>query len=167
MSKDSWKAGINENTGIIFSDKSTEAQRKAAQKANQRIFEEFGDEARQYYDSIVGTIQRDAMAERLAEKDRKKKRRDELVQSAGKGPVNVSQAKMKQGMGKMGIGMKNNKGGAILKKNADKMAYGGMSGGKKHMYVAGGNVTDNPGLKALRASGPKGMEAYKKITGSK
>ena len=47
------------------------------------------------------------------------------------------------------------------------MAYGGMSGGKKHMYVAGGNVTDNPGLKALRASGPKGMEAYKKITGSK
>jgi hypothetical protein len=35
------------------------------------------------------------------------------------------------------------------------------------MYVAGGNVTDNPGLKALRASGPKGMEAYKKITGSK
>ena len=107
------------------------------------------------------------MAERLAERDRKKKRRDELVQSAGKGPVNVSQAKMKQGMGKMGIGMKNNKGGAILKKNAEKMAYGGMSGGTKHMYVAGGTVTDNPGLKALRASGPKGMEAYKKITGSK
>ena len=166
MSKDSWKAGINENTGIIFSDKSTEAQRNAAQKANQRIFEEFGDEARKYYDSIAGQMEKDAMAERLAEKDRKKKRRDELVQSAGKGPVNVSQAKMKQGMGKMGIGMKN-KGGAILKKNAEKMAYGGMSGGKKHMYVAGGNVTDNPGLKALRASGPKGMEAYKKITGSK
>ena len=52
-------------------------------------------------------------------------------------------------------------------KGPSKMAYGGMSGGKKHMYVAGGNVTDNPGLKALRASGPKGMEAYKKITGSK
>ena len=118
MSKDSWKAGINENTGIIFSDKSTEAQRNAAQKANQRIFEEFGDEAR-------------------------------------------------QGMGKMGIGMKN-KGGAILKKNVEKMAYGGMSGGKKHMYLApGGVVKDNPGLKALRESGPKGMEAYKKITRSK
>ena len=71
-------------------------------------------------------------------------------------------------MGKMGIGMKNNKGGAILKKNVEKMAYGGMSGGKKHMYLApGGVVKDNPGLKALRASGPKGMEAYKKITGSK
>ena len=167
MSKDSWKAGINENTGIIFDNKSSEAQKNAAQRDNTRIFKEYGDEARDYYDSIVGTIQRDAMAERLAEKDRKKKRRDELVQSAGKGPVNVSQAKMKQGMGKMGIGMKNNKGGAILKKNAEKMAYGGMSGGKKHMYVAGGNVTDNPGLKALRASGPKGMEAYKKITGSK
>tara|TARA_R100001129_G_C5286247_1_gene238388 strand:- start:441 stop:881 length:441 start_codon:yes stop_codon:yes gene_type:complete len=77
------------------------------------------------------------------------------------------QQDMVDSMGKMGIGMKNNKGGAILKKNAEKMAYGGMSGGKKHMYVAGGNVTDNPGLKALRASGPKGMEAYKKITGSK
>ena len=166
MSKDSWKAGITENTGIIFSDKSTEAQRNAAQRDNTRIFKEYGDEARDYYDSIVGTIQRDAMAERLAEKDRKKKRRDELVESAGKGPSNVSQAKIKQGMGKMGIGMKN-KGGAILKKNAEKMAYGGMSGGKKHMYVAGGSVKDNPGLKALRASGPKGMEAYKKITGSK
>ena len=77
------------------------------------------------------------------------------------------QKDMVDSMGKMGIGMKNNKGGAILKKNAEKMAYGGMSGGKKHMYVAGGSVKDNPGLKALRASGPKGMEAYKKITGSK
>ena len=53
-------------------------------------------------------------------------------------------------------------------KGPSKMAYGGMSGGKKHMYLApGGVVKDNPGLKALRASGPKGMEAYKKITGSK
>ncbi len=52
-------------------------------------------------------------------------------------------------------------------KGPSKMAYGGMSGGKKHMYVAGGNVTDNPGLKALRASGSKGMEAYNKITRSK
>ena len=77
------------------------------------------------------------------------------------------QKDMVDSMGKMGIGMKNNKGGAILKKNVEKMAYGGMSGGKKHMYVAGGNVTDNPGLKALRESGPKGMEAYKKITRSK
>ena len=63
------------------------------------------------------------------------------------------------------IGMKNNKGGAILKKNVEKMAYGGMSGGKKHMYLSpGGAVKDNPGLKALRASGPKGLEAYNKIT---
>ncbi len=45
------------------------------------------------------------------------------------------------------------------------MAYGGMAGGKKHMYVAGGSVQDNPGLLALKASGPKGMEAYNKITG--
>jgi len=51
------------------------------------------------------------------------------------------------------------------KKNKAEMAYGGMANGKKHMYTAGGSVTDNPGLRALRASGPKGMEAYKKITG--
>jgi hypothetical protein len=42
------------------------------------------------------------------------------------------------------------------------MAYGGMASGKKHMYVAGGMVTDNPGLKALKKASP---EAYKKITG--
>jgi hypothetical protein len=42
------------------------------------------------------------------------------------------------------------------------MAYGGMSGGKKHMYAAGGMVKDNPGLTALKAASP---EAYKKITG--
>ena len=52
---------------------------------------------------------------------------------------------------------------AKMKKEKTEMAYGGMSGGKRHMYVAGGSVTDNPGLKALRASGPKGMAAYQKI----
>lgn len=43
-----------------------------------------------------------------------------------------------------------------------KMAYGGMSGGKKHMYVAGGSVQDNPGLLALKKKSP---ETYTKITG--
>lgn len=51
----------------------------------------------------------------------------------------------------------------MKKKKKAEMAYGGMSGGKRHMYAAGGSVTDNPGLKALRASGPKGMAAYKNI----
>jgi len=54
----------------------------------------------------------------------------------------------------------------MKKKKKAEMAYGGMSGGKRHMYSAGGSVTDNPGLKALRASGPGGMEAYNKITGN-
>ena len=53
-----------------------------------------------------------------------------------------------------------------VKKGKEKMSYGGMSGGKRHMYVAGGSVTDNPGLKALKASGPKGLEAYNKIKGN-
>lgn len=55
-------------------------------------------------------------------------------------------------------------GGGYSKKA--EMAYGGSVKGKKHMYAAGGSVTDNPGLKALKASGPGGMEAYKKITGN-
>jgi hypothetical protein len=45
------------------------------------------------------------------------------------------------------------------------MSGKGKANGKEHKYVAGGMVTENPGLKALKASGPKGMEAYNKITG--
>lgn len=70
------------------------------------------------------------------------------------------QKDMVDNMGKMGIGMKNNKGGAILKKNVEKMSYGGMSGGKKHMYSAGGSVKDNAGLRALKAASP---QAYANI----
>jgi len=47
-------------------------------------------------------------------------------------------------------------------KSKTKMMRGGMSGGKEHMYAAGGMVKDNPGLKALKAASP---EAYSKITG--
>jgi len=47
-------------------------------------------------------------------------------------------------------------------KKKTKMMRGGMSGGKQHMYAAGGMVKDNPGLKALKAASPK---AYSKITG--
>lgn len=50
-------------------------------------------------------------------------------------------------------------------KNKAKMNKGGMANGKMHMYTGGGAVTDNAGLRALKASGPKGMEAYNKITG--
>lgn len=56
----------------------------------------------------------------------------------------------------IGVGM------AELPKGKAKMMRGGMSGGKEHMYAAGGMVKDNPGLKALKAASP---EAYKKITG--
>ena len=47
-------------------------------------------------------------------------------------------------------------------KGKTKMMRGGMSGGKEHMYAAGGMVKDNPGLKALKAASPM---AYSKITG--
>ena len=57
----------------------------------------------------------------------------------------------------IGIGM------AEMPKGKAKMMRGGMSGGKEHMYSAGGMVKDNPGLKALKAASP---EAYNKITKS-
>ena len=50
-------------------------------------------------------------------------------------------------------------------KKKTQMMRGGMANGKAHMYSNGGSVTDNAGLRALKDSGPKGMEAYKKITG--
>jgi len=53
--------------------------------------------------------------------------------------------------------------GGVAKKA--QMMRGGMANGKQHMYAAGGSVTENPGLKALKASGPKGMKAYNKIMG--
>ena len=46
------------------------------------------------------------------------------------------------------------------KKNKAAMMRGGMANGKEHMYAAGGMVNDG-----LKASGPKGMEAFNKITG--
>ena len=47
--------------------------------------------------------------------------------------------------------MKKSKGGAVKK---PEMMYGGMANNKKHMYAAGGSVTDNPGLKALARKRP-------------
>ena len=51
-----------------------------------------------------------------------------------------------------------------MKKKAE-MAYGGMANGKKHMYSAGGDVTDklpNKGLRKL-ASTYKGREAVRNM----
>ena len=56
------------------------------------------------------------------------------------------------------------RGSSVMKEEKTKMAYGGMAGGKRHMYVAGGSVKMNPGLLALKKSGPKGMQAFNKIT---
>ena len=49
-----------------------------------------------------------------------------------------------------------------VSKDKTTMKDGGMAYGKKHMYVGGGSVTMNPGLKALKKASP---EAYEKITG--
>ena len=54
---------------------------------------------------------------------------------------------------------------SVGKLKKTKMMRGGMANGKEHMYAAGGVVND--GLKALKASGPKGLEAYNKIMKNK
>ena len=51
-------------------------------------------------------------------------------------------------------------------KKKTQMMRGGMANGKPHMYLSNGGVVDNAGLRALKASGPKGLEAYNKITKS-
>ena len=58
--------------------------------------------------------------------------------------------------------LKNKKGVTKMKKEKKKTAMvpGGTSGGKIHMYAAGGIVKDNPGLEALKIASP---EAYNKI----
>lgn len=55
------------------------------------------------------------------------------------------------------------RGSSVMKtEKKAQMAYGGTVNGKRHMYSAGGSV--NKGLLALKKSGPKGLEAYNKIT---
>jgi len=70
----------------------------------------------------------------------------------------MNQGKGKKGKGGLTIIIM---GGSPRKpKGKTKMAYGGSVGSKKHMYVGGGSVTDNAGLRALKKASP---EAYMKI----
>jgi len=75
-------------------------------------------------------------------------------------------AKKKDDVMVVSIGIGSMPKSKLQKMKKAEMAYGGLANGKKHMYSAGGSVSDNPGLKALKASGPKGMEAYNNITGN-
>jgi len=143
----------------------TEEDYKNMEEA-QKVVRESGL-SRKEITELTRKVVKDDRQDQKAIREQKRIREDKA--KATKSAKNLNKSPMKnkiqKSMGLMGIGMKNNKGGAILKKNVEKMAYGGMSGGKKHMYLSpGGAVKDNPGLKALRASGPKGLEAYNKIT---
>ena len=81
---------------------------------------------------------------------RREKGNDVLMSKGGKATKKVPVISI-------GVGM-----AEVKKGKKPEMAYGGMSGGKKHMYAAGGSVSDNPGLRALKKASP---EAYNKITG--
>ena len=65
----------------------------------------------------------------------------------------------------IGVGMAEMKKGKPVKKGKTAMMRGGMANGKEHMYSTGGVVND--GLKALKASGPKGLEAFNNIMKNK
>tara|TARA_R110000824_G_scaffold2610_1_gene12066 strand:+ start:682 stop:1245 length:564 start_codon:yes stop_codon:yes gene_type:complete len=80
-----------------------------------------------------------------------------LFREIGSAVKNLFQKKNKEKK-KKGI----NRGGAILKKNVEKMMYGGMANKKKHMYAAGGSVTDNAGLRALKKASPQAYANIKK-----
>jgi len=88
------------------------------------------------------------------------KRRLDRISGADKTPLSQmskgGKATKKVPVISIGVGM------AEMPKGKAKMMRGGMSGGKEHMYAAGGMVQDNPGLKALKAASPT---AYSKITG--
>jgi hypothetical protein len=100
---------------------------------------------------------------------------DAAVQKMFGSKIKQKQAEETKGKNKMSKGGKATKkvpvisigvGMAEMPKGKAKMMRGGMANGKPHMYSNGGAVTDNAGLRALKASGPKGLEAYNKIKNS-
>ena len=87
---------------------------------------------------------------------RKLKRQSERDKTPGPRMAKGGDAKKKVPVISIGVGM------AEVKPGKAKMMRGGMANKKEHMYAAGGSVTDNAGLRALKKASP---EAYKKITG--
>lgn len=72
-------------------------------------------------------------------------------------------AKKKDDVMVVSIGIGSMPKSKLKKMKKAEMAYGGMANGKKHMYSAGGDVTDklpNEGLRKL-ASTPKGRKAVR------
>ena len=66
-------------------------------------------------------------------------------------------AKKKDDVMVVSIGIGSMPKSKLKKMKKAEMMTGGMANGKKHMYSAGGNVTDkmNPGLRALQKEAPE------------
>jgi len=62
------KAEINENTGIIFDDNTASNVRKQAQKANTKIFKQYGKLARDHFQSIMPEIKKGQSENRMRDK---------------------------------------------------------------------------------------------------
>ena len=117
-------------------------------------FEEIRDEAMEF-------ARKNGLDEVEAQKHLRRKLRNAGVALP---PDMATEAEFKQQMKETEEFERNRRNKARSKKA--QMMRGGMANGKVHMYSAGGAVTDNAGLRALRASGPKGRAAYNKIVNS-
>lgn len=135
------KAAINENTGIIYDNRTTQKTRESAEKDNARIFKKYGNLAHKHYNSIIGKIKEGA-----AENKKLDAAANKL--NSGEEPSKKSNKKDKIAV--------------MIAVGKPKMAYGGSVKGKKHFYSNGGSVKDNAGLIALGKQSPS---TYKKITG--
>lgn len=119
-----------------------------------KTFEQIRDEAMEF-----------ARKNGLDEVEAQKHLRRKLKQAGVTLPAGMAtEAEFKQQMKETEEFERNRRNQARSKKA--QMMRGGMANGKVHMYSAGGAVQDNAGLRALRASGPKGRAAYNKIVNS-
>lgn len=137
------KAAINENTGILFDVDSSVSDKNAARQSNTAIFRKYGNIARDHYDSIKSSALQGADEAVMQKRkvEKRKKSRDKLMEKE-----------------------------LTSKTGKATMMYGGMANKKKHMYTAGGNVTDNlrpipPSNKGLMklSKSKKGADAVVKM----
>ena len=138
------KAAINENTGIIYDNRTTQETREAAEKDNAKIFREYGKTARQHFNSIIGKIKQGAAED---------KKLDAAANKLNSGGEPSKKSKKKD---KIAI---------MIAVGKPKMAYGGSVKGKKHFYSTGGVAIDNLPNKGTRelAKTTKGRQALRNM----
>ena len=122
-------------------------------QGRQRILSVIKQRAMNNYRDAMGISSSSKKKEVEVPKSKPTARGASLFREIGSAVKDLFKKKKKKGI---------NRGGAILKNNVEKMMYGGMANKKKHMYAAGGSVSDNAGLRALKKVSPKAYANIKK-----